>query len=1083
MEPIGLTASLAHLITITVKTIKYLNSVKDASSDRASLFHEVSNLLPLLVKLQAQINEAKQSEPWFDCVRSLGVENGPLDQLRDALVQLTKKLKPKQGVEKAARAFIWTFDKAYCETVLQKIERVKSRTSLALQGDTFKLAQAIKTDTAGIHTNVAAVADGIEAIQLSEEVEKRRGILAWFSPLNFSKTQQDVFARREDGTGQWFLDSPNFQDWVSGSTRTLCCPGIPGAGKTILAAVVVDTLRNEFAHNPSKGVAAVYCNFKEREIQGLQNLLAGACAQLIQGSTHPLPDDLTSLHKRHHTSGTKPGLDEVNHIFDVVVRRHSTVFVVIDALDECSERVRDAIVTRLNCLPDSVRFLITTRPIGEITDRFPNSPKIEIRATNTDLMSYITSRIANSTRLSSLIRDRSTLREDICTHVIAKADGMFLAAKLHVDSLASKTSIKTLKKALDRLSGTLHDLYHDALQRIDSQSHDDKALAEKALRWVAYAYRPLGAPALQEALAIDSEETDYDPEAIPPVSLILDVCAGLLIVDEEAGVVRLVHYTAQDYFDALAESRFIDAHSSIAGECITYLDYDTFQKRKGSDDQIDLINLHFENHLLRYASAFWAHHAKSRPHEPATGLGIRINEFLKSNPHIWLLTKREYNTDYFRFYFEKDLQACAGHGVAAFFGLCDHLRNLLNYVDNINARAKHCSLDSPLHLAAYNDQATAIQVLLDHGADIECRDSHYRRTPLLVAVIEGAVGAATMLVDEGADVRAVDEYDRTPIALIRWTSPIPFIKLLHNAGAIIREQEIFSGNRLMSSVIRNDDIETLRWLFDHATLDANVKPIQSAALVEAVSAGRMEIIEMLRKYGADVNSRHITNYTCLHNACGSNSSNRLIVTEYLIEHGAELDAQDPAGRTALHIAASKGHVDVALALLHHNAAIDITDSYGSTPMHNVCAMGSLALAEELVRRDVTVDTRSNYTLAALYSNSEEDLGYIYTNHIVIDVDCGNSIRAKLIAPQRALSEELHALYLWKLLHRDKVLEWRVWPEGMTALDIAVLRNDEDIIRVLKPMTKSTEETIVPTVDQYLCELFQVSSFGEVLDKL
>ncbi|KAL8691378.1 MAG: hypothetical protein Q9224_004193 [Gallowayella concinna] len=427
MEAVGITASLVQLIAITAKTIKYLNSVKDASKDRASLFHEVSSLLPLLVTLQAQVNEAKQSEPWFDCVRSLGVENGPLDQLGEALVQLTKKLKPKQGVEKAAHAFIWKFDKAYCETILEKIERVKSRTSLALQGDTFKLAQAIKTDTAGIHVvgeHVAAVADGIEAIQLSGDLEKRQEVLAWFSPLNFSKTQQDVFARREDGTGQWFIDSPEFQDWVSGSTCTLCCPGIPGAGKSILAAVVVDTLRNEFAHDASKGIAAVYCNFKEREMQNPQNLLAGACAQLIQGSMHPLPDALTSLHKLHNTSGTKPSWEEVNQIFDVVVRSHGTVFVVIDALDECSEPVREVIIPRLKCLPDNVRVLITTRPIGKITGRFPNSPKIGIRATDADLTRYIISRIANSARLSDLLRGRSTLGKEICSRVIMKADGM-----------------------------------------------------------------------------------------------------------------------------------------------------------------------------------------------------------------------------------------------------------------------------------------------------------------------------------------------------------------------------------------------------------------------------------------------------------------------------------------------------------------------------------------------------------------------------------------------------------------------------------------------------------------------------------
>ncbi|KAL8634792.1 MAG: hypothetical protein Q9226_009433, partial [Calogaya cf. arnoldii] len=89
---------------------------------------------------------------------------------------------------------------------------------------------------------------------------------------------------------------------------------------------------------------------------------------------------------------------------------------------------------------------------------------------------------------------------------------------------------------------------------------DDRILAEKALRWVAYTYRPLNAEALQEALAIEPGDLDFDVEAMHRIGLILDVCAGLLIHDNENDTVRLVHYTAQDYFDRNAGSRFDKAH-------------------------------------------------------------------------------------------------------------------------------------------------------------------------------------------------------------------------------------------------------------------------------------------------------------------------------------------------------------------------------------------------------------------------------------------------------------------------------------------------------------------------------------------
>ena len=189
--------------------------------------------------------------------------------------------------------------------------------------------------------------------------------------------------------------------------------------------MVIDTLRtNHRTNSDAAGVTAIYCNFKERDVQTPHNLLAGACAQLIQNSMQPLPDALMSLYKRHNTSNTRPSWEEINRIFHDVARSHHEVCVVVDAIDECSEQVRNDIVLGLKALPDTTRILITTRPIHEITRLFPGSPKLEIRATEFDLTKYITTRIANNPRLARHVQSNTTLEQEICTQVILKADGM-----------------------------------------------------------------------------------------------------------------------------------------------------------------------------------------------------------------------------------------------------------------------------------------------------------------------------------------------------------------------------------------------------------------------------------------------------------------------------------------------------------------------------------------------------------------------------------------------------------------------------------------------------------------------------------
>jgi len=74
-------------------------------------------------------------------------------------------------------------------------------------------------------------------------------IIRWLSDLNFWAKQDDSFQRHQEGTGEWFLNDPAFQNWVTSSENTvLWCPGdrkpafflvtdlmIAGVGKTIIA--------------------------------------------------------------------------------------------------------------------------------------------------------------------------------------------------------------------------------------------------------------------------------------------------------------------------------------------------------------------------------------------------------------------------------------------------------------------------------------------------------------------------------------------------------------------------------------------------------------------------------------------------------------------------------------------------------------------------------------------------------------------------------------------------------------------------------------------------------------------------------
>jgi hypothetical protein len=115
-----------------------------------------------------------------------------------------------------------------------------------------------------------------------EHREEQQAILNWLTPIDYAKQQSDFISRRQEGTGQWLLDSNQFQNWVIQSNQTLFCPGIPGAGKTMSAAIVIDELYTIFQNDASIGIAYVYCNFRRQHDQKPVDLLSSLLKQLIQ---------------------------------------------------------------------------------------------------------------------------------------------------------------------------------------------------------------------------------------------------------------------------------------------------------------------------------------------------------------------------------------------------------------------------------------------------------------------------------------------------------------------------------------------------------------------------------------------------------------------------------------------------------------------------------------------------------------------------------------------------------------------------------------------------------------------------------
>ncbi len=245
----------------------------------------------------------------------------------------------------------------------------------------------------------------------------------WLSAEDYSVRQADLIGRCEEGTGQWFLKSSEYTSWVGGSTRTLLCPGIPGAGKTFMTAIVVNNLLATCSTQDDAGVAVLYCSYNMREEQTKEKLLAGLVRHILKYE-HSLSERLRTLHMRCVMEMRRPTFSELSSVLHFVASTYSSVFIAIDALDECASTQWRPLISEIRRLQDihlGVRLMATFRPQIDFDDQHLNGEQLEIRATDLDLERFIHS---NVSLLSKHVEETPALKKDVVQSIIKAADGM-----------------------------------------------------------------------------------------------------------------------------------------------------------------------------------------------------------------------------------------------------------------------------------------------------------------------------------------------------------------------------------------------------------------------------------------------------------------------------------------------------------------------------------------------------------------------------------------------------------------------------------------------------------------------------------
>jgi hypothetical protein len=291
--------------------------------------------------------------------------------------------------------------------------------------------QMIQTSIAGLDLNTTTVMNTTSSIRsdttaLRDDIAVRhkQDLTKWICPADYHVQHQDSIDRHQTGTGQWFLQDTKFQEWNRSKDATLFCPGIPGAGKTIIAALVIDHLLRS-QHVADEPVTFIYCNYKRQSEQSAKHMISSILRQIIDIQPG-VPMLVQEFYTSHTTKRTTPSPDEIEQVLEAASKGLQRLTIIVDALDECETRARQDFLSAVETLRRrcEVRLLATSRPLPTVQSHptFLGKPTLEVKASDEDLEKYIRSR---AIELHFRVMSKPDLLEDLVTSTVRATGGMY----------------------------------------------------------------------------------------------------------------------------------------------------------------------------------------------------------------------------------------------------------------------------------------------------------------------------------------------------------------------------------------------------------------------------------------------------------------------------------------------------------------------------------------------------------------------------------------------------------------------------------------------------------------------------------
>jgi hypothetical protein len=327
-------------------------------------------------------------------------------------------------LQKAKRTLKWPISASKTDEVLADMERHKSTFNLAMTVDTLDRLLAASETQATTSIKVDQLERSLQRLVRVEMTKEARRMLQVLGADSADGYHRSNLQLHHPGTCLWFIDGSAFRDWCTSLSSRLWISGIPGAGKTVLSALAIDSaLVNS---SKTKVVIFYYCSHQDDRSRLLTGILSCLIGQLARHNEERLAMVQANFERSGHVDTPTWVNDEsdLTNLLESMFLCFDEVSILIDCVDECHDASTVSETLARLCESPSVRMLISSRQEHDMKWSLADFQQISIAAESQDLRLYVPAEIEIRQKKQKLRIRNPDLKDEMIDKLVNGAQGM-----------------------------------------------------------------------------------------------------------------------------------------------------------------------------------------------------------------------------------------------------------------------------------------------------------------------------------------------------------------------------------------------------------------------------------------------------------------------------------------------------------------------------------------------------------------------------------------------------------------------------------------------------------------------------------